>query len=132
MVTQDKCFEPLKRNERKWTWNTEILLRNPKQLRFQMCTENKICYIYNLDIRNNKTKGNYFLKKKIFLENFSVSGPFLLVSLQGLKTFVLGDHLPHSEKKLEYKQKSYIFCLFLPNYYLAIASGARNLVASER
>ena len=33
---------------------------------------------------------------------------------------------------MEYKQKSYIFCLFLPNYYLAIASGARNLVASER
>ena len=110
------------------TFCSEIL----KWLRFQMCTENKICYIYNLDIRNNKKNGCYFLKKTVFLKNFSVSGPFPLVSLQGLKTFVLGDNLPHSEKKLEYKQKSYIFCLFLPNYYLAIASGALNLVASDR
>ena len=61
-----------------------------------------------------------------------VLGPFPQVSLQGPKTFVLGDNLPHFEKKLEYKQKSYIFCLFLPDYYIAIASGARNLVASDR
>ena len=65
-------------------------------------------------------------------QNFSVPGPFLQVSLQGPKTCVLGDNLPHSEKKLEFKQKSYIFCLFLPNYYVAIASEGRNLVASER
>ena len=63
---------------------------------------------------------------------FQVHFRSFLFSIQGLKTFVLGDRFPHSEKKLEYKQKSYIFCLFLPNYYLAIASGARNLVASER
>ena len=36
------------------------------------------------------------------------------------------------KKKLEYKQKSYIFLPVLPNYYLAIASRAHNLVASER
>ena len=54
------------------------------------------------------------------------------VFLQGPKTFVVGDNLPHLEKKLEYKEKSYNFCLFLPNYYLAIASGAHNLVAYER
>ena len=71
-------------------------------------------------------------KKTVFLKNLNVPGPFPQVSLQGPKKFVLGDNLSPSEKKLEYKQKSYIFCLFLPNYYLAIASGARNLVASER
>ena len=47
IVTQDKCFEPLKRNLQKWTWNTEIL-RNPKQLSFWRCTENKICYIHKI------------------------------------------------------------------------------------
>ena len=31
-----------------------------------------------------------------------------------------------SRLKLEYDQKSYIFSLFLPNYYLAIASGDHN------
>ena len=87
IVTQDKCFGPPKRNLQKWTWNTEILLINPKQLRFWRCTENKICYIYNLNIINNKKIGCYFLKKK------------------------------HS------------FCQIT---FIAIASGACNLVASER
>ena len=79
-----------------------------------------------------KKLGVIFSKQQFFLKNFNVPGPFPQVSPQGPKTFVLGDDLPHSKKKLEYEQKSYIFCLFLPNYYLSIASGARNLVASER
>ena len=63
-------------------------------------------FILNLDIRNYQKIGCYSLK------NFNVPGPFPQVSLQGPKSFVLGDNLPHSEKNLEHTEKSYIFACF--------------------
>ena len=60
-----------------------------------------------------------FSQLTVFLRNINVTGPFS-------QSFSSG------EKQLEYNQKSYIFCLLVPNYYLAIALGACNFLASER
>ena len=59
-----------------------------------------------------KKLGVIFSKQQFFLKNFNVPGPFPQVSLQGPKSFVLGDNLPHSEKNLEHTEKSYIFACF--------------------
>ena len=70
----------------KWSPKTK---RNPKRPRFQMCTENKICYIYNLDIRNNKKMGVIFSKKHFFLK-ISVFQVFSTHFSSGAQNICLG------------------------------------------
>ena len=86
--------------------------KNLKNLRIQHDLESKKFKFLNLQVKNKKKVGGYFLKKMLFCKNFTVPGSFPQVSLQGPKTFVLGDVMPRSKKKSKYIQKSYkiFFC----------------------
>ena len=72
-------------------------------------------YIY---VRNDKQNGCYFLKKSVFLKNFSVPEPFPQVSLQGPNVLLGGSSYP-LKKNWKMHQKS------------AISSGAPILVAAD-
>ena len=83
--------------------------KNLKNLRIQHDLESKKFKFLNLQVKNKKKVGGYFLKKMHFCKNFTVLGLLRKVSLQGPKTFVLGDVMPRSKKKSKYRQKSFKF-----------------------
>ena len=94
MVSLKECFEPMKRNIWENHWNMDFWFRNPKWLRILRSTENKKNQFFNLDIRNDEKDGCYFVKKSVFLKNFSVPVPVTYVSLHGPITLLEGHHNP--------------------------------------
>ena len=108
-----ECNGLMKRNIWNGHWNTDFLFRNPKRLGILRCPENKIFQFFTQDIRNVEKIWYYYLKKLVFLKNFSVPVPVPYVSLHEPITLLEGQHNP-LKKKLNMTDTKKL--VFLPNH----------------